>query len=64
MEKRQISVLMSMHEIDLVREMAGRFVALKDGVIDRDGDTSDLNDGYISSLFGLDGINYRKYHHS
>lgn len=63
-EKRQISVLMSMHEIDLVREMAGRFVALKDGVIDRDGDTSDLNDGYISSLFGLDGINYRKYHHS
>ncbi len=63
-EKRNISVLMSMHEIDLVREMAGRFISLKGGTVDRDSDTSKLDDRYISDLFRLDGINYKKHKYS
>ena len=52
-DKKHISVLMSMHELDLVRDTADRFIALKDGHIDRDDKVSSLTDEYIRELFRL-----------
>ena len=52
-DSRHISVLMSMHELDLVRDMADRFISLKDGHIDRDDKVSSLTDEYIRELFRL-----------
>jgi iron complex transport system ATP-binding protein len=52
-DKKHISVLMSMHELDLVRDTADRFIALKDGRIDRDDKVVSLTDAYIRELFRL-----------
>lgn len=51
---RHISVLMSMHELDIVRDISDRVVALKDGKMDRIGGTSEvLSVTYIKELFRL-----------
>lgn len=53
-EERGLAVMMSIHELELVREMSDRIIALKDGSIDRQGSTSEvLTDGYIRELFRL-----------
>ncbi|MCR5747683.1 MAG: ABC transporter ATP-binding protein [Lachnospiraceae bacterium] len=50
-----ISVLMSIHELELVRKMADRVIALKDKAIDASGSADDiLTDDYIRKLFRLD----------
>ena len=52
---KNISVLMSIHELDLARSMSNRVIALKDGRMDRTGDTADiLTDAYIRELFRLE----------
>lgn len=51
--KRHTAVLMSMHELDLVRSLSDRFIALKDGKVDRDDDSSTLDEAYIRELFRL-----------
>ena len=52
---RHLAVLMSIHELDLVREMSDRIIALKDGRIDSQGSTEEiLTDGYIKELFRLE----------
>ena len=51
-KERNIAVLMSIHELDIVRSMADRVIALRDGSIDRDGAVEDiLTDAYIKDLF-------------
>ena len=52
-DRKHIAVLMSMHELDLVRDMADRFIALKDGRIDREDRVESLTDDYIKELFRL-----------
>lgn len=52
-DRKHIAVLMSMHELDLVRDMADRFIALKDGRIDREDGVDSLTDDYIRELFRL-----------
>ncbi|MBQ5533679.1 MAG: ABC transporter ATP-binding protein, partial [Lachnospiraceae bacterium] len=52
-DRKHIAVLMSMHELDLVRDMADRFIALKDGRIDREDRVESLTDDYIRELFRL-----------
>ncbi|MBQ7584477.1 MAG: ABC transporter ATP-binding protein [Lachnospiraceae bacterium] len=53
--ERGISVLMSMHELELVRSMADRVISLKDGRMDRDGKTKEIfTDEYIRELFRLE----------
>ncbi|MCR5774715.1 MAG: ABC transporter ATP-binding protein [Lachnospiraceae bacterium] len=47
------AVLMSTHELDIVRKMTDRFVALKDGKTDFCGNTDRLTEEYIMSLFRL-----------
>ena len=52
---KNISVLMSIHELDLARSMSDRVIALKDGRMDRTGDSADiLTDAYIRELFRLE----------
>ena len=54
-KKRNISVLMSIHELDIVRTMADTVIALKDGHVDSSGSVGDvLTDGYVRELFRLD----------
>ncbi len=54
-KEKGISVLMSMHELDLIRSMADRVITLKDGRMDRDGAVGDVfTDDYIKELFRLE----------
>ncbi|MBR1913803.1 MAG: ABC transporter ATP-binding protein [Lachnospiraceae bacterium] len=51
---KNVTVLMSIHELELVRDMADRVIALKDGKIDSDGPVKDiLTDEYVKQLFRL-----------
>lgn len=53
-KERNIAVLMSIHELEIVRSMADRVIALRDGGIDSDGSVKDiLTDAYIKELFRL-----------
>ena len=51
--EKQTAVLMSMHELDLVRRMSDRIIALKDKHIDMDGTSEALTEEYIKELFRL-----------
>lgn len=51
---KDVAVLMSIHELDLVRDMADRVIALKDGAIDSDGPVDILTDEYVKRLFRLE----------
>ena len=54
-EDRGVSVLMSIHELDIVRSMSDKMIALKNGSVDRMGNTAEiLTDDYINELFRLD----------
>ena len=50
---KNVTVLMSIHELELVRDMADRVIALKDGKIDSDGSVDILTDEYVKQLFRL-----------
>ena len=53
-KEKGISVLMSMHELELIRSMADRVITLKDGRMDRDGAVKEIfTDDYIKELFRL-----------
>ena len=52
--KGEMTVIMSMHELDIVKETADRVMTIKNGGILKQGKTSDiLTDAFIAELFDL-----------
>ena len=52
-EKQHVTILMSLHELELVRLVSDRVICLKDGHMDADGGTEVLNDTYLRELYGI-----------
>lgn len=53
-EKKQIGILMSLHELDLARKFADRVICVKDHQVQRIGTTAEiLTDSYIEQLFDM-----------
>jgi len=53
-DKFGFSVIMSLHELDMAKQIADRIVCIKDGRIDRTGTPDDIfSQGYISRLFDI-----------
>ena len=52
-EKQHVTILMSLHELELVRLVSDRVICLKDGHMDADGGTEVLNDVYLRKLYGI-----------
>ena len=57
-ERENLAVVMSLHELDLARKVSDTILCVKDGVVDRMGPPEAIfADGYIGSLFGVtDGL--------
>lgn len=52
--ERKLTVILSLHELDLAERISDRIACVKDGVIDRFGSPDDIFRGeYIAQLFGL-----------
>ena len=60
-EKRRVTILMSLHELELVRLVSDRVICLKDGRMDADGGTEVLNDVYLRKLFGIGENDFPEY---
>lgn len=53
-KEKNFSVLMSLHELDMARQIADRIVCLKGKRIDKIGSVDDIfSGGYIKELFGI-----------
>ncbi len=53
-EEMGFSVFLSIHELDMAKQIADRIICLKDGKIDRIGTSDEIfSDGYISELFDI-----------
>ena len=52
--QQQLTIVMSLHELDLIRRCGDQIVCLKDGVVDRIGTAKDCGDpAYLEQLYGL-----------
>ncbi|MEM9768311.1 MAG: phosphonate ABC transporter ATP-binding protein, partial [Cyanobacteria bacterium P01_D01_bin.71] len=51
-EDEGITVITSLHQVQMVRRYFGRAVALRDGVVRFDGATQELNDHRLSEIYG------------
>ena len=50
----KFSVLMSLHELDMAKQISDRLICIKDESIDRIGTAEEIfSDGYIKELFGI-----------
>ena len=55
--KKDLSVLMSLHELDLAERISDRVVCIKDGRMDRCGTPEQVfTPGYVEGLFGMSGL--------
>ena len=53
-KKSDLTVIMSVHELDLARRFADKVVCIKDGKVDREGSSSEvIEEDYINELFGI-----------
>jgi phosphonate transport system ATP-binding protein len=52
--QRNVTVLCSLHQIDLAREFADRIVALREGAIAFDGIPDDFTDAVVDQVYGVD----------
>ena len=61
-KEKQIAVIMSMHEIDFVREISDYTVCIKDGKVLKQGRTDEvLSGGTIKELFNISEEMYKRY---
>lgn len=52
--KMDFAVLLSLHELDMAKQVSDRLICLKDGFIDRIGTKETIfTDGYVKSLFDI-----------
>ena len=55
--KKELSVIMSLHELDLAERISDRVVCIKDGRMDRCGTPEQVfTPGYVEGLFGMSGL--------
>ena len=58
-KERQIAVVMSMHELELVRRFADRVLCIRDGRVDREDTPEEIfTGGYIDALYGMEPGSY------
>ena len=56
--EREITVVMSLHELDLAKEISDRLLCIREGKCDRVGSRDEIFDGeYIAELFDIDRKN-------
>ena len=60
-EKRRVTILMSLHELELVRLVSDRVICLKNARMDADGGTEVLNDVYLRKLYGIGENDFPEY---
>ena len=57
--EREIAVVMSMHELELVRRFADRVLCMRDGRVDREDTPEEIfTGGYIDALYGMEPGSY------
>ena len=57
--EREIAVVMSMHELELVRRFADRVLCIRDGRVDREDTPEEIfTGGYIDALYGMEPGSY------
>lgn len=60
--KRRVTILMSLHELELVRLISDRVICLAKGCIDADGAPADiLKEDYLRELFRIDGTEFADF---
>ena len=60
-EKRRVTILMSLHELELVRLVSDRVICLKNGHVDADGGKEVLHDGYLRKLYNIGENEFSDY---
>lgn len=60
-EKRRVTILMSLHELELVRLVSDRVICLKDGHMDADGGREILEDTYLRNLYDIGENEFAEY---
>ena len=60
-EKRRVTILMSLHELELVRLVSDRVICLKDGSVDKDGGGEILDDEYLRKLYDIGENEFPEY---
>ncbi len=54
-EKLGFSVVLSLHELDMARQISDFFICVKDGKVDRLGQKNEIfSNGYIQTLFDIE----------
>lgn len=57
--EKNISVIMSLHEVELAQKISDRIICIKGSCADRTGTPEEIfSDGYISSLYGIEQGTY------
>ena len=56
-----MTILMSLHELELVRLVSDRVICLKDGRMDADGGKEVLHDGYLRKLYNIGENEFSDY---
>ena len=58
-QRRQIAVILSLHELDLAQKFSDRLVCIRDGKIDRSGSPEEIfSEGYLEELYGVERGHY------
>ena len=60
-EKRHVTILMSLHELELVRLVSDRVICLKDRHMDADGGKEVLDDEYLRNLYNIGENEFPEY---
>ena len=60
-EERRVTILMSLHELELVRLVSDRVICLKDGHMDADGGREILEDTYLRNLYDIGENEFAEY---
>lgn len=61
--KNNITVLMTMHDLDIVKKVSDKIISIKDGKIDKIGMPDEImNDDYLCELFGVDIDKYKEFY--
>lgn len=58
-----IAVLMTMHDLDIVKKVSDKVISIKEGKIDKIGTPDEIiNDDYLCELFGVDINKYKDFY--
>lgn len=60
-EKRRVTILMSLHELELVRLVSDRVICLKGGSVDKDGGKEILDYKYLRMLYDIGENEFPEY---